>query len=172
MRSSSNSPPLRRRGGTTDAPHCHAMVSTMRLTIDPLKLDRSRVQVQLRQNNIIITVFMFLPRPRHLRADGGTTDAPHCDATTSAMRLTIGQLELDRFRVQIKLRKPIPSPSCSFLVTCAPTGTQRTRHAAIQRREHSRLTTGQQERRQKKNPRSPRAPLSWTRSSRWESPHA
>ena len=88
-----------------------------------------------------------VPRPtRHLCAEGGgTTDAPHCDAMASTMRLTIGPLELDRPRVQIKLRQTIlPSPSsCSFLVlvTCAPMGARRMRHAATQRREHGRLTT-------------------------------
>ena len=89
-----------------------------------------------------------VPRPtRHPCAEGGggTTDAPHCDAMASTMRLTIGPLELDRPRVQIKLRQTIlPSPSSSsflVLVTCAPMGAQRTRHAATQRREHGRLTT-------------------------------
>ena len=63
----------------------------------------------------------------------------------STMRLTIDPLELDRSRVHIKLRQTIlPSPSSrSFLVlvTCAPMGAQRTRHAATERRKHGRLTT-------------------------------
>ena len=71
-----------------------------------------------------------------MRRRGGTTDAPHCDAMASTMRLTIDHLELDRSRVQIQLRKTIlPSPSCSSLVTCAPMGAQRTRHAATQRHD-------------------------------------
>ena len=53
-----------------------AMAAAMRLTIGQLELDRSRVQIKLRNNTIIVVFF-----PRHLRADGGTTDAPRCDST-------------------------------------------------------------------------------------------
>ena len=89
-----------------------------------------------RVRHLVTTFIPFFVQLATYAPKGGTTDAPHCDVMASTMRLTIDQLELERSRVQIKLRKTVQSPRCSFLVTCAPMGAQRTRHAATQRHAH------------------------------------